>query len=274
VAALPLARSLAAHERSLREVELSIDDRRGLRLRGICASAHAPAVDGAWEHLRGRAGQTDLAGATLAGISLEATDPRGGWRAEAGDVLQRLRIAPALEIGVPLGAFTQVNGELNPALVAGVVQAASGAKGRRIVDLFCGAGNFSLPLARDGASVLGIDADVRAIAAAEATAEALGLDDRARFESGIADDRILARLDETPDVVVLDPPRAGAAAVLPSVLALRPPRLVYVSCDVATFGRDAREILAAGWRFASMRLVDLTPQTYRAEVLGVFRLTW
>jgi 23S rRNA (uracil1939-C5)-methyltransferase len=76
------------------------------------------------------------------------------------------------------------------------------------------------------------------------------------------------------DACVLDPPRAGAADVLPALLSRRCERIVYVSCDTATFARDVRSILAGGYEFSSLRLVDLTPQTYRAEVLGVFQLTW
>ncbi len=274
VAALPLARLLARQQKAIREIELSIDGRAQLRLRGVCSSSGPPDVDALHSSLSGWAEQLDLRGGAYAGLVLEPGDPAAGWRVAAGDVMQRIGVAPDMEIGVPVGAFTQVNGELNRALVSAVVDASAGGGDRRVVDLYCGAGNFSLPLARAGAHVVGLDVDEVAIAAATASAVSLGLADRARFEVGVADDRALARLTEGPDVVVLDPPRAGAAAVLPAVLALRPPVLVYVSCDVATFGRDARAILAAGWSFSSLRLIDLTPQTYRAEVLGVFRLTW
>lgn len=270
--ALPLARRLAVVERSLREVELSIDDRGALRLRGVCASARPRCAGSAWEELRSVA--VERPETRPVGLVLEAAHRRTSWRREAGDVVQRLRIRPGMEIGVPLGVFTQVNGALNRALVADVVREAGVAAGPRIVDLFCGAGNFALALARDGADVLGIDSDARAIAAARASAAALGLGDRAHFRVGRADAPALDGWTQSPDVVILDPPRAGAAAILPGILALRPAKLIYVSCDVATFGRDARVILGAGWRLSSLRLVDLTPQTYRAEVLGVFELTW
>lgn len=270
-AALPLARRLAELESAVREVELSVDDRAGLRLRGVCRPERPRSAGAVWDPVRACAADLDLAGAGLVGLVLEARDRRGGWRSEAGDVLQRIEVQPGCVIGVPVGTFTQVNGSLNRELVSAVVEAAGARPERRIIDLYCGAGNFTLPLARAGAQVLGIDVDEHAVAAARDSAAALGLAARATFRAGAADDRALAG---EVDVVVLDPPRAGAVAVLPAVLARRPERIVYVSCDVATFARDARQILAAGGRFASLRLVDLTPQTHRAEVLGVFQLTW
>lgn len=272
VAGFPLARALAECEPSVREIEVSVDDRGIVRL---CATTHPNAdppadVDAIHRRLLARA-SIESTGIAYGGLVVEQGVP-GGWRLEAGDVLQSIRVAGDMEIGVPAGVFTQVNASLNGALVSAVVAAV--AKSRSVLDLYCGAGNFSLPLARSGATVLGIDQDERAIAAARVSARALGLDDRASFVGRVADADALARLSSRPEVVLLDPPRGGAAEVLPAVLALRPLRIVYVSCDVATFARDAREVVGAGWGFSSLRLFDLTPQTHRAEVLGVFELTW
>lgn len=276
--ALPLARLVAAEVKSVREIELSVDDASGIRVRASCAQTRAPEVDAIHGAVSERARSVDFGGgrARYAGIVLESSDASHPWRVEAGNVDQTIQVSPELAIRVPVGAFTQVNADLNARLVEAVVEAVACGPDRRVVDLFCGAGNFSLPLARAGATVVGLDSDARAIDAASAEASAQGLAVRTRFEVGSAELETVARLLEGAEVdaLVLDPPRAGAAAALPAILAARPPVLVYVSCDIATFGRDARRIVEAGWGFSSLRLIDLTPQTYRAEVLGVFRLTW
>jgi tRNA/tmRNA/rRNA uracil-C5-methylase (TrmA/RlmC/RlmD family) len=75
------------------------------------------------------------------------------------------------------------------------------------------------------------------------------------------------------DAVLLDPPRSGAAAAAAALASARIARVVYVSCDVSSFARDTATLTRGGYRLESIRLLDLTPQTYRAEVVGVFRLT-
>ncbi len=270
-AALPLARALAAVERSVREIELSVDDRGGLRLLGVCASRSPRPAEDVRAAVEAAAKQADLGSATFAGLALVG---ERSWRREAGDVDQFFAVAPDVDVRVPIGTFTQVNPELNRSLVARVRQECAGPPGRQILDLFCGAGNFSLALARDGARVHGIDGDPRAIAAACASASALDLDGNVHFRTASVDRETLASVAGPVDLVVLDPPRAGAAAVPPALAMLRPQKVVYVSCDVATFARDARAIVERGGRFASLQMIDLTPQTHRAEVLGVFQLTW
>lgn len=275
-AALPLAHLVASEAKSVREIELSVDDESVVRLHASCARTRSPDAEAIHGAVSERARSLELGGGRYAGLVLESSDAGHPWRAEAGDVDQTIRISADLEIRVPVGAFTQVNADLNPRLVEAVVEAVACGSGHRVVDLFCGAGNFSLALARAGATVLGLDVDARAIAAASAAARAQDLATRTRFEVGRAELETIAGLLEgaEADALVLDPPRAGAAAALPAILTARPPTIAYVSCDIATFGRDARRIIEAGWAFSSLRLIDLTPHTYRAEVLGVFRLTW
>ena len=272
-AALPLARRLAVLVPRLQEIELSVDDRAMLRFWGRCDAARAPQAEALWEDLCAAAAEQDLHGATFAGLSLVSSRRAGDWRLDLGDVLQRIEVPPGLQIQVPLGSFSQVNLDLNRKLVEAVVTAAGGPQGRVVLDLYCGAGNFSLPLAAAGARVLGVDSDARAIACALSMAEAASLADRARFVAGPAGLQAFPELDEPPYAVVLDPPRAGASAILPELLNLGPARIIYVSCDLATFCRDARVLLGQGWALSSLQLLDLTPQSYRAEIVGLFRLT-
>jgi len=287
VAALPLVRELGGAVPSLREVEVLVDDEAAVRLLGISASAVPIEAEPLLARLTA-SGESALGEAHLAGLRLEAAARHGArprekgrgstrepWAREAGDIEQRLEVAPGVVLHVPIGVFTQVNGTLNRSLVAAVTEAVGAVAGEEIVDLYCGAGNFSLPLAQAGARVVGIDADARAVRAAAASAARLALAERTSFTVLRAEAGGLeAALPERPACVVLDPPRAGAAAALPALLARRPDRIVYVSCDVATFARDARGLRAGGYELSSVRLIDLTPQTFRAELMGVFRLTW
>jgi 23S rRNA (uracil1939-C5)-methyltransferase len=173
---------------------------------------------------------------------------------------------------VPVDAFTQVNPEANPALVATVLAFADVAAGRRVLDLYCGAGNLSLPVARRGAEVEGVERDAMAIAAAAANARRLKLP-RARFRHARVADALRAYGGAPPDTVILDPPRQGAADALGPLAALRPHRIVYVSCDPATLARDVRHLLDAGFRLRRVQPIDLFPQTYHVECVAELHLT-
>jgi 23S rRNA (uracil1939-C5)-methyltransferase len=141
----------------------------------------------------------------------------------------------------------------------------------RVLDLYCGAGNFTLPLARRGVRVHGIERDAVAVAAAEANAARLGLAG-ARFTCAPVA-RALATATDAWDAIVLDPPRAGAADVLGALAGLRAPRVLYVSCDPATLARDLRTLAAHGYRVARAQPVDLFPQTFHVEIVADLRLT-
>lgn len=275
VAALPLARALGRVVASASEVELLVDDRAGLRLRGFVAATDPVDAEAAFEALRREARGHDLRGATLAGLSLEPVrrrDAAPAWRRFAGDVEQQVEVRPGVVLRVPLGVFTQVNLTLNRELVAEVLDRVGDA--RRVADLYAGCGNFSIPLALAGATVHGIEGDATAVRAARAAAQDHGVESRCRFELR-AVEAALAKGALAPDVeaVVLDPPRAGAGAATEVLARSRIARVVYVSCDVASFARDAATLHRAGYECETLRLLDLTPQTYRAEVVGVFRLT-
>ena len=194
-----------------------------------------------------------------------------GKRIVVGDPTVHVPVEPDLTLEVPADVFTQVNPAANPILVAAVLELGDFSAGARVLDCFCGAGNFTLPLARRGVEVIGIERDRAAVAAAEANAARLGL--TASFRA-CSVTHALATLGDAPfDGVILDPPRAGARTILPALTARRPPRIVYVSCDPATLARDARVLVEHGYALTRVQPVDLFPQTYHIESVAEFRLT-
>jgi 23S rRNA (uracil1939-C5)-methyltransferase len=163
-----------------------------------------------------------------------------------------------------VGSFTQVNPAANLLLVRTVVDFV--AAGARVLDLFCGAGNLSLPLARVATSVVAVDQDGGGVTDGAASAAAAGLTN-IRFEADAAD-RFLRRHGlAAASVVVLDPPRSGATTVATQLARLTPARIVYVSCEPTTLARDARTLVAAGYTVDRVQVIDLFPQTEHVETV-------
>lgn len=173
---------------------------------------------------------------------------------------------PPLAVRVSGGGFAQVNPEQNRRLVAAVVEAAGLTGSERVLDLFCGAGNFTLPLARRAAAAVGIEEYAPAIADACRNATVNGIAN-VDFQAEAADRALFAH--GTFDIVLLDPPRTGAYPVVRRLLELRPRRILYVSCDPATLVRDLQPLVHNGYRLLSSRPFDLFPQTWHIESLSV-----
>jgi 23S rRNA (uracil1939-C5)-methyltransferase len=173
---------------------------------------------------------------------------------------------PPLELRVATGGFAQVNPEQNRRLVAAVVAAAALTGRERVLDLFCGVGNFSLPLARRAAAVVGVECYAPAIADAVANAARAGIANAA-FHAEPAAGAALRHGDF--DLILLDPPRDGAYPIMRDLLAARPRRILYVSCDPATLARDLQPLVHHGYRVAATQPFDLFPQTWHVESLTV-----
>jgi 23S rRNA (uracil1939-C5)-methyltransferase len=185
--------------------------------------------------------------------------------------------APALyyalpEFGVRLDFlptdFTQVNHAVNRVLVSRTVRLLDPQPGERVGDLFCGLGNFSLPLARRGAQVIGIEGSKLLVERARANALANGL--TAQFEVGNLFEPNLAPLGPF-DKLLVDPPRDGAIEVMKSLPEAWPRRIVYVSCDAATLARDAGVLVnVKGFRLAAAGVVNMFPHTAHVESIALF----
>jgi 23S rRNA (uracil1939-C5)-methyltransferase len=168
--------------------------------------------------------------------------------------------------------FVQVNGELNRRMIGRALELLEPGPGDTALDLFCGLGNFSLPLALKVASVTGVEGDAALVARARANAarNAIG---NAQFHAA----NLAADLSQAPwakgryDLVLLDPPRAGAREVLPVIAACHPRRIVYVSCHAGTLARDAGILVQEhGYRLAAAGIMDMFPHTSHVESIALF----
>jgi 23S rRNA (uracil1939-C5)-methyltransferase len=198
----------------------------------------------------------------------------GRAREVIGDPAVTINIESGLELVVDADLFSQVNHVQNRKLVATVMEMAAIERGMRVLDIFCGAGNLSLPAARRGALINGIDADALAIAAATKNARRLGFAE-ANFIAGKAIEAVnfLLRAKYRPAVVILDPPRTGAVELMEAIVKLHPRAIIYVSCDVSTLARDLRVLTAVGYRAHRIAAFDFFPNTHHAEIAAHLLLT-
>lgn len=191
----------------------------------------------------------------------------GGARAVVGDAQIAVELEPGCTLEVGADLFSQVNRAQNQRLVAEVIAMAAMRAGTRVLDLFCGAGNFSIPLARRGAAVTGVDADAEAIKAAQRNAARMGHGD-AQFIAMKARETVqfLERARYRAELVIVDPPRTGALDLMAAVVGLRPQTVIYVSCNPATLVRDLQGLGANGYRIGRVQAFDFFPNTHHVEV--------
>jgi 23S rRNA (uracil1939-C5)-methyltransferase len=168
--------------------------------------------------------------------------------------------------------FIQVNGALNEAMVSRAVELLELEPGHAVLDLFCGLGNFSLPLATRAREVVGIEGDAGLVARARRNAARNGITN-ATFYAG----DLMAASYDAPwslrpyDRVLLDPPRAGAREVLPVVGRSGARRVVYISCHPGSLARDAGILVRDhGFRLAAAGVMDMFPHTTHVEAVAVF----
>ncbi|MGQ0618846.1 MAG: 23S rRNA (uracil(1939)-C(5))-methyltransferase RlmD [Panacagrimonas sp.] len=167
--------------------------------------------------------------------------------------------------------FIQINAAVSQQAVRQALDWMRLRSGERVLELFCGLGNFSVPLARAGARVTAVEGETALVERARANAQRLGLD------IGFHASDLFKPLADAPwllkpfDAVLLDPPRAGAEAMIPVIAARKPSRIVYVSCHPATLARDAgRLVNEFGYRLKRAGVMDMFPHTAHVESMALF----
>jgi len=169
--------------------------------------------------------------------------------------------------------FTQVNHAINRVLVRRAMTLLAPQPGERIADMFCGLGNFTLPIARAGARVVGVEGSPELVRRATGNALANGLGDRVEY-------RVANLFESTPetlaalgrfDRMLIDPPREGALELIKSLDAERPRRIVYISCSPATLARDAAILVTQkDYRLRGAGVVNMFPHTSHVESIALF----
>ncbi len=167
--------------------------------------------------------------------------------------------------------FTQVNAGINRQMVQRAVELLELQPADRVLDLFCGLGNFTLPLATKVAQVIGVEGSGAMVERGTENAQRNGIQNAQFIKADLSlPPEQHAWLKQGFAKVLLDPPRSGALEVLPAVVAARPERIVYVSCNPATLARDAAFLATQGYALAAAGAMDMFPHTSHVEAIALF----
>ncbi len=179
-----------------------------------------------------------------------------------------------LELAWRPGDFVQVNAPVNEAMVAQALEWLAPEAGERVLDLFCGLGNFALPLARKGAQVVAVEGVEEMVERARTNAARNGLVNAHFYRADLSKPLAEAQwASEGFAAVLLDPPRDGAFEIVRQMQTLGARRVVYVSCNAATLARDAAELVRQGYRLKQAGVLDMFPQTAHVEAMALFERT-
>ena len=176
-----------------------------------------------------------------------------------------------LELVYRPGDFVQVNAAVNTAMVAQALQWLAPQADERVLDLFCGLGNFALPLARQVREVVAVEGVQAMVERAAQNAVNNNLHNAKFFQADLSQPLAAAGwAGEGFCAVLLDPPRDGAFEVVRKLASLGAKRVVYVSCNPATLARDTQELVKQGYRLKRAGILDMFPQTAHVEAMALF----
>ena len=172
----------------------------------------------------------------------------------------RLRASPQ--------SFFQVNLKQNEILIQTVLEFSDVKRDERVLDLYAGIGNFTLPLTAEAKEVVAVEESISAVEDARFNIE----ENRIRncdFRQGRVENLLEHWVTSKPDLIVLDPPRMGSKWITQQIARLNPKKIVYTSCEPTTFARDLRLLSEIGFRLQRLTLIDMFPQTYHMEIVGL-----
>lgn len=205
------------------------------------------------------------------GVGVQFSAPDGSWPEPAEALLSRTQ-TNGPEIRFQPWHFVQANRGVNKLLVEQLIALLEPQSNHHALDLFCGLGNFTLPLAQHCAQVTGIDGDAALVESARKNARNNNMGNVEFLRADLAGDWSRAIWTRAQyDLIVLDPPRAGAAELIGAISRLGAKRICYVSCDAATLARDARLMHeCSNLRLKSAGVLDMFPQTSHFESIALF----
>ncbi len=165
--------------------------------------------------------------------------------------------------------FTQANREMNQKMVAQAMTWLAPQSHERVLELFSGMGNFTLALAKRSQRVIAIEGSEDMVARGRYNAHINDCESIQWLAADLSDPKALSDVVDI-DCALLDPPRDGAEAAIEALIGILPQRILYVSCHSATFVRDAARLVKAGYELSQLNVMDMFPQTYHSEVMGLF----
>lgn len=205
-------------------------------------------------------------GGEIQGLIVSGPDRRKVW----GDPRITVELRGDLSLAVDADTFTQINPEGNRRILDELLSAAGFQKSDRVLELYCGAGNFTLAMARQSREVAAVEGFRAAIANAKHNAQRNAIDNIrwifAPVPKALAE---LKRRREKFAKIVLDPPRTGAKGIETDLAALGAEKILYVSCNPATLARDLAALVKHGYKLRRVQPIDLFPETFHVEALAV-----
>ncbi|WP_324013360.1 23S rRNA (uracil(1939)-C(5))-methyltransferase RlmD [Aeromonas hydrophila] len=176
-----------------------------------------------------------------------------------------------LSLAFAPGDFIQVNAPVNQRMVEQALCWLEAGKDDKVLDLFCGIGNFTLPLACQAREVVGVEGELAMVARAEENARRNGINNARFYKADLSGDIAgMSWAREGFDLVLLDPARPGAFEVMEHVVKLSPRRVVYVSCNPVTLARDSQVLVKGGYRLVRLGMLDMFPHTGHLESMALF----
>jgi 23S rRNA (uracil1939-C5)-methyltransferase len=166
--------------------------------------------------------------------------------------------------------FIQVNGPLSQAMVRQSIDWLAPQPGDRVLELFAGLGNFTVPLAKTGATVTAVEGDKGLVARGDANCRANGVTVQWHVADLFKPDPLAPYLQGTFDLALIDPPRAGAVEIMPLLIGKKPQRILYVSCHPGTLARDAGLLVEGGYTLVKAGAMDMFPHTSHVESMALF----
>jgi 23S rRNA (uracil1939-C5)-methyltransferase len=182
--------------------------------------------------------------------------------------LNRPRWEKKIRFRASAASFFQVNLKQNQTLIETVLNFSDVKKNATVLDLYAGVGNLTLPLAVEAKEIFGIEENSMAVKDGRFNAEENEISN-CDFIPGRVEDILKHWEKETPDLIVLDPPRTGCKAIADQICGLEPERIVYVSCEPTHLSRDLLLFSKNGYHLQKLGLIDMFPQTYHMEVVGL-----